>query len=399
MARLGLGRRWRCAWANDVDPAKAEVYASWFADAGKHLLVQDVATVTPQQLLSASRPGDPPRMAWASFPCQDLSLAGWGRGLGDRRSGTFWAFWGLMAELMAQGRRPPMVVLENVVGLLRPVEFAGLAEALADLGLRFGALVVDAVRFLPQSRPRVFVVAVDSRIDLRPWTSPEPQAWWSTAALLRTHASLSDELKRQWVWWRLAPPPDPASRPALSSLIDPAPEDAAWNSEAETAYLISLMNDRHQRRLAKAQRCGALVGTLYRRTRGGRQQAEVRFDGIAGCLRTPQGGSSRQTLIDLRSGVPRTRLVTARETARLMGVPDDRPLPERYNQAYKAMGDGVAVPAVRHLAEHLLTPLADSIANGDALIHADRLTTPRSAVGGRSAERAQAWAKRAISKP
>ena len=29
-------------------------------------------------------------MAWASFPCQDLSLAGWRRGMKGERSGTFW---------------------------------------------------------------------------------------------------------------------------------------------------------------------------------------------------------------------------------------------------------------------------------------------------------------------
>ena len=85
----------------------------------------------------------------------------------------------------------------------------------------------------------------------------------------------------------------------------------------------------------------------------------MRFDGIAGCLRTPEGGSSRQYVI-LRQPDGRlvSRLLTIREVARLMGAPENYQLPENYNDAYAAMGDAVAVPPVRHLGKHLLAPLA-----------------------------------------
>ena len=98
--------------------------------------------------------------------------------------------------------------------------------------------------------------------------------------------------------------------------------------------------------------------TGYKRTRHGQQRLELRFDGIAGCLRTPKGGSSRQVLVLKRNGEIHSRLLTARETARLMGAPEDYWLPEKYNDAYMAMGDAVAVPAVHYLAEHLLFPLS-----------------------------------------
>ena len=39
------------------------------------------------------------------------------------------------------------------------------------------------------------------------------------------------------------------------------------------------------------------VGGLYRRIRDGVQRAEVRFDGVAGCLRVPTGGSSREMIV------------------------------------------------------------------------------------------------------
>jgi DNA (cytosine-5)-methyltransferase 1 len=87
------------------------------------------------------------------------------------------------------------------------------------------------------------------------------------------------------------------------------------------------------------------------------QRAEVRFDDVAGCLRTPAGGSSRQLILVVDSNEVKSRLISTRETARLMGLPDDYVLPEKYNEAYHLTGDGVVVPVVRHLAENLLEPL------------------------------------------
>ena len=52
----------------------------------------------------------------------------------------------------------------------------------------------------------------------------------------------------------------------------------------------------------------------------------------------------------------RSRLLSPREAARLMGLPDDHS-PQNYNEAYHLAGDGVAVPVVRFLAEHILEPL------------------------------------------
>ena len=105
-----------------------------------------------------------------------------------------------------------------------------------------------------------------------------------------------------------------------------------------------------------------MVGTVYKRTRTDgdgvkRQRAEVRFDEIAGCLRTPAGGSSRQTILVVEGAQIRSRLLAPREAARLMGLPEDYTLPARYNEAYKLAGDGVAVPVVRHLAQQIFEPL------------------------------------------
>jgi len=119
-----------------------------------------------------------------------------------------------------------------------------------------------------------------------------------------------------------------------------------------------MMTELNRRKVMEAQRYGALkVGTIYRRTRDGVQRAEVRFDGIAGCLRTPAGGSSRQTIMVVNGSHVRTRLISPREAARLMGLPDTYRLPARYNDAYHLLGDGVVVPVVAHLNSHILLPI------------------------------------------
>jgi len=345
LVRLALEPDWRCVWANDISPHKAAVYRANFGDAEFQL--GDVAEVSAEELPDAS-------LAWASFPCQDLSLAGWRRGLSAERSGAFWPFWRLMRDLHEAGRRPPLIVLENVVGLLSGGDFSGLCEALAALDLRFGALVINAAHFVPQSRPRVFVIA--SATESPSLELPGPAAPWHTPALVRAVEKLPAGARDRWVWWRLPVPP--SAPPAIETLVEAEPPASLWLPPEQVERLCSMMSPANAGKLDEARAEGRRVGFLYRRTRDGRQRAEVRFDGVAGCLRTPAGGSSRQTLVLLDGDRVRMRLLSAREAARLMGAPDSFVLPAGYNHAYHAMGDGVAAPAVRWLGRHLLAPLA-----------------------------------------
>lgn len=357
MVRAGLGPEWTSVFANDIDPKKA---ASYFENwGGRDFKLADVAELTPGDLPGAAD------LAWASFPCQDLSLAGSGAGLHGTRSGTFWSFWELMQALAAEGRAPAMIVLENVCGALTSHEgrdFRAIASAIAEQGYRFGALVMDAIGFVPQSRPRLFVVAAHARLRIPPSViRPARSGPWISASLRRASEALPPAARKNWVWWNLPGPQGKIA--ALVELIDDEPEGVPWHSPAETARLLDMMSDLNREKVRRAShRRHRVVGTIYRRTRldaAGRktQRAEVRFDGIAGCLRTPQGGSSRQTLMIVEGPSIRSRLLAAREAARLMGLPDSYRLPANYNQAYRLAGDGVVVPVVRHLARHLVEPL------------------------------------------
>jgi DNA (cytosine-5)-methyltransferase 1 len=90
------------------------------------------------------------------------------------------------------------------------------------------------------------------------------------------------------------------------------------------------------------------------------QRAEIRFDDVAGCLRTPAGGSSRQTIMLIDGKKVRSRLLSPREAARLMGLPEEYVLPNNYNEAYHLAGDGVAVPVVSFLAMNIFEPILAS---------------------------------------
>jgi DNA (cytosine-5)-methyltransferase 1 len=364
MARAGLGSNWQCSFANDFSSAKVSAYIdNWGSD---HIVLGDVGLIETNQLPGRAT------MAWASFPCQDLSLAGDYAGLGEvgtkmTRSGTFWHFWSLMKGLKREGRHPTTIVLENVFGALTSrggSDFVNILNALAECGYHFGAVVIDAAHFVPQSRPRVFIIAVDASVSLpsslvRRGPSPE----WHPVALTRAQGLLNGHARDSWVWWELPLPPTRELN--LVDIIEPSPADVQWHSTDETSKLLAMMSELNRQKVVSAQRTGELVvGAVYRRTRPDekgikQQRAEVRFDGMAGCLRTPGGGSSRQTIMIIKENSIRSRLLSSRETARLMGLPESYKMPRRYNEAYHLAGDGVCVSVVRFLAETLLEPLVE----------------------------------------
>lgn len=359
MARAGLGSKWRCAFANEFDLKKSVIYQkNWKTQ--NILKVADVGTLMPEDV-----PGSAD-LAWASFPCQDLSLAGAGAGLKGDRSGTFWPFWRLMEGLIKDDRAPKLIVLENVCGTLTSHEgkdFAAICSTFVKAGYFFGAVVVDAVQFVPHSRPRLFVIGVRDELALSApnITSDVPSDVWHTKGLLTAYEKLTPKVKNKWLWWN---PPAPSKRKTtFADLVEDNPIGVEWNSPSETAKLLDMMSDKNLEKVNEAKTSGRrVVGAVYKRTRldelGQKvQRAEVRFDDVAGCLRTPAGGSSRQVILIVEGHNVRSRLISPRETARLMGLPETYELPKNYNEAYHLTGDGVAVPVVRHLAKHIFEPL------------------------------------------
>ncbi len=347
MARLGLAAGWRCLFANDVDAKKCASYRANFG--GEHLIEADIASLTRRSL--PERRAD---LAWASFPCQDLSLAGARTGLSGARSGLFFEFMRLIAELRAGA--PRLIVLENVCGLLTShggADFRAIVEALIEAGYIASALVIDAKAFTPQSRPRLFIFGFrdgGGAFGARP--SPDE---FTPRSLIRSIDALPAIAVRRWRWLggRLA-------RTRNVSLADVLDADADW-SRAAGARALALMSAQQRTAADALLKSGDThIGAAFRRIRIERgrrvQRLEARFDGLAGCLRTPAGGSSRQILLRIEGGEIFARLLNPREAARLMGVPDDYLLPEGATDALRLVGDGVCAPVVRWIAEEILAP-------------------------------------------
>jgi len=358
MVRAGLGSdNWRCRFANDFDHKKSAVYRANWGDAA--LRTADIKSLSSTDIDAEVD------LAWASFPCQDLSLAGGGAGLKGDRSGTFWPFWGIMKQLIAEDRAPKIIALENVCGTLtshQGKDFAAICSTFEQADYTFGAVVIDAALFVPQSRPRLFIIGVRKDLAIpAALTQEAPSSLWHSRGLRTAHENTPLRGRRNWVWWSL---PDPAARnESFAELIEDDPADVEWHTPAKTRALLDMMSDVNRAKVDVARKSKRRqVGAIYKRTRFDEngikvQRAEVRFDDVAGCLRTPAGGSSRQLILVVEGQKVRSRLISGRETARLMGLPDDYRLPTNYNEAYHLTGDGVVVPVVRHLAEHLFEPL------------------------------------------
>lgn len=330
---------WKVVFANDIDPKKREMYKANFGS--KEFQLKDVKDVNPSKLPAAE-------LATASFPCIDLSLAGNRAGLSGRHSSTFWLFYRLIVIL--RKKAPRFLLLENVTGLLTShggKDLKAIVESLNACGYFCDLIVVDASKFVPQSRPRLFVLC-----------DREPEA--NGTALIHPHPARPEAVLRFMAsfpglkWQHRDLPPFPHRTQELRDVLQRfADDDPIWWNRERRAHLASQMSPAHALRLKELCRTGDFsFVTVYKRVRPAGCRAELRFDGLAGCLRTPRGGSSKQFVIQVSEGTWRVRNMTAREYGRLQGVPDSFKINVPYNQALFGFGDAVCVPAVSWIIKH-----------------------------------------------
>ena len=153
LVRLALEKQgWKMVYANDIDPKKQEMYQTHFQDSQSRFQLGDIHEIPPERVPTAT-------LATASFPCNDLSLAGARSGLSGKQSSAFWGFVRVLEGM--ENRRPPLILLENVPGFLTSrngQDFHEAMLALNNLGYSVDAFVLDALLFVPQSRPRLFVI-------------------------------------------------------------------------------------------------------------------------------------------------------------------------------------------------------------------------------------------------
>ncbi|MFF8956806.1 DNA cytosine methyltransferase [Streptomyces sp. NPDC014894] len=356
LARLGLERAevgFEVTWANDLDPQKQDMYARHFPDTKDHYVLRDVREIAGD-MASGTAPGRV-QLAWASFPCTDLSLAGGRSGLAGEHSSTFWDFTAVVEAMRDRdGAVPPVVAIENVNGFATSHKGADLkaaVERLNQLGYWADVVTLDARRFVPQSRPRLFVIA--STLETPPSDesrNTQLRPSWLDAVLddesLRTHRTF-------------LPEPPGMRTEGWTALVDPDndPHVEWWDAGRVAKFSAQLSEINLGRVELLSREPEASYRTAYRRTRNGVPAWEIRADDVAGCLRTARGGSSKQAVVRMQKGEPMAvRWMTAREYAKLMGAPGYR-LPPNRNQSIMGFGDAVSVDAVKWLAKHYLQPL------------------------------------------
>ena len=349
LMRLGLERAgWRVVFANDIEADKQQMYRDHFG-AGDEFVLGDVHELSAREVPDMA-------LATASFPCNDLSLAGARRGLAGEHSSAFWGFIEVLAKMGK--RRPPLVLLENVTGFLTSHDgndFRDALLAMNRLGYAVDTFIIDAARFVPQSRQRLFVVATKT---------PEVSALNDTPRFYQSDCrppALADFI--MWnadINWRIRPLPllPPASKARLADVVEQlSPNSKMWWSRERCDYLLNQMSARHRAKADEMIRSGQITyGTVFRRVRAAGSMAELRTDGIAGCLRTPRGGSGRQILFAAGKGHFAVRLLSPRECGRLMGV-DDFTIRVSLNQALFGFGDAVCVPVIEWIGKNYLNPV------------------------------------------
>jgi DNA (cytosine-5)-methyltransferase 1 len=163
--------------------------------------------------------------------------------------------------------------------------------------------------------------------------------------------------------WHIQKLPEPTKTAAvLQDILEDLPaERPEWWNRPRAEYLLNQMSAKH-RAIAEKMIGGSewAYGTVFRRIRKGKSMAELRTDGLAGCLRTPRGGSGRQILFKAGRGEYHVRLLTPRECARLMGA-DNFKINVPLNQALFGFGDAVCVPVIQWIARNYLNPLVDDL--------------------------------------
>ena len=297
-------------FANDVDEKKASLYrGNWGC---RELRVADIRDLGGDDVPTVD-------VATASFPCVDTSIAGDRAGLAGDQSGLVFEFVRVISEMGE--RAPGVVLLENVPGFLTTDgghDFSRVISDLDELGYRCQHLSVDAAAFVPQSRPRVFVLGKkDGSCRV-----PEPPP-------LRSDLRLFDVASRRGEWWT-----GERKKQFLNSL---SPMQAERLDRHRTSRRVSYLG-------------------AYRRTRKGRAVWEIRPDEIAGALRTTGGGSSRQAIVRAGRGTVDMRWMDLREYARLQGAEKFRFGDVSERQAMFALGDAVCVPVVKWIGENWLCP-------------------------------------------
>lgn len=336
-------------WANDYDPHKKKMYEGQWGKSEYQL--SDVHSLCGDDIPTAD-------VAWSSSPCTDLSLAGKRIGLrGGRESSAFFGFTRVLKEM--GDRRPKVVVLENVTGLSSSHDGEDLRAAAKEfnsLGYAVDVITLDARRFIPQSRPRLFLIGAQTPVnggEQDTCLRPDSVAW------------LHEDPEVDTFMMPLPKAPELVSE-GFTGLVEkiPAHDNRWWSDEKVSSFVESMSPSQRERLNSFIVGNKLTARTAYRRTRGGVPVWEMRAEDVSGCLRTPRGGSSKQAVVFMGKKELKIRWMTGSEYARLMGAGWFSLDGLRDSQIQYGFGDAVAVPVVEWVTKNMVIPNLNSSKSG-----------------------------------
>lgn len=316
--------------ASDISPWAAQIYRSYFqdedADADANCLVEG-------DMLDLDLKDFPPyTMLTAGFPCQPFSNRGCQQGFDDAKGGQLYLE---LTRILAQ-TQPPCFLFENVAQLVLldggsrgerkrgvPGVFVmgrvleRILKSFSSCGYQVDWKIVNSRHFLAQNRERVYIVGTrnDLQCDRITWEKVLPAN--SSSATVRdimepweTPSALSSELNpSQWQKVQKGH----AQRNTLPSI------DGSINLDGKAPTLIS-----------QYHRVGSLsTKFLFQQSDG--------------------------TLCDGAAGNRRPRFLTPRECCRLMGFPEDFPIPQDPAHFYQGIGNAVTPPVIAAIGAELIS--------------------------------------------
>lgn len=313
----------RCVFTSEWNKFSRETYEANFHS--EHEIAGDITAIAANDVPAHD-------LLLAGFPCQPFSIAGVSKknalgkehGFHCRAQGTLF----FDVARIIEHHRPRAFLLENVKNLVghdRGRTFSVIRQTLADeLGYHISCRVIDARRFVPQHRERIFIVGLRDEQDF----------------------TLDD----------LELPPVEAG-PRLHTVLhpedgseEPAPPYTDEAGRVLPKYTLSAHLWKYLRDYAEK----------HRRKGNGFGYGLCGSDDVSRTLSARYYKDGSEILI--RQERQRPRRLTPRECARLMGfdAPGESPfhIPVSDAQAYRQFGNAVVVPVVEAIARHMVERVA-----------------------------------------
>jgi len=362
----------RCVWANDNDRSACKIYHHRFGY--KELVEADIKTVNANSIPDHT-------LLTAGFPCQAFSVAGKRKGFRDTRGTLFYEIC-----RVAEAKRPPLLLLENVKGLLSHDEgltFQIIIESLEELGYLCEWQVLNSKHFgVPQNRERVFIIGhldgeggrtifpigeVNQSITKTP---KKPQGERSRLRVANTLSRRYYKDGSENLIAKSALIQSQGREPHIETRKDGVSHalkgKGGWEGnylEVQAPKILQLVGDRDKPSVSVKDEAFCLPSNPM----SDRQQVVVEHKKKPYIQNVPHGYNEgwKKTLPNLRAEGDsahnellvqncRIRRLTPTECERLQGFPDGWTRGVSDTQRYKLLGNAVTVPVIEFLGRKLL---------------------------------------------